>query len=201
MKKAAAIVLALTLSLSMLTACRSNNNGNNTTNQPPTNTSGTTNPVSTTNPAGEVGQGVGDAVGGVVQGAGEVIGGVAMGIAGIVGGIGNEAERLTDVDEAHYQTTYGIDKSKYEEVAIKAGAGETEAREIILIKAKDENNLKEAVADLEARKKALDTTWKNNEQQYKRVQSAIVKTKGNYAVLIVAENAAEAEKAFDSLNL
>ncbi|MGI6030749.1 MAG: DUF4358 domain-containing protein [Eubacteriales bacterium] len=192
MKKAAAILLTLVLCGTMLTAC---GNDNSSTTDP------SNSPSQTTTPGENMMDDAENMVEDITQGAGEAIKGVADGMAGILMGVGDEAQSLTDVEESMWKDDYGIDANKYEEVAVKAAPDGSEAREIILIRAKDEANLQEAVTDLENRKKQLEEKWKGDETQLKRVQSAVVKTKGDYAVLIVAENAAEAEKAFDSLSM
>ncbi len=115
-------------------------------------------------------------------------------------GMGEEAKIYSDVSPDMYLGTYGIDKGKYGDVIVKGAPLETNANEIIIIKARDEANLKEAVADLEKRKAEIQGKWKDTTApQYKAASNAIVKTKGNYAVLIVADSYAEAEKVFDSL--
>lgn len=196
MKKAITAAAALALVLGTMTACANKN----TTQQTPT-TDGALQQME--DGVGDVAQGVGDAVGDVGRAAGDLVQGAANGMQHMLDALGDGARDFVEVDEQEYLNTYGIDRSKYEEVVIRSIPTESGVGEIILIRAKDEGeNLQQAVADLEARKTALQQQWSDGvADQHELVNSAVVRTRGPYAALIAAQNAAEAQKAFDSMDI
>lgn len=196
MKKAITAAAALALVLGTMTACANKN----TTQQTPT-TEGALQQME--DGVGDVAQGVGDAVGDVGRAAGDLVQGAANGMQHMLDALGEGARDFVEVDEQEYLNTYGIDRSKYEEVVIRSIPTESGVGEIILIRAKDEGeNLQQAVADLEARKTALQQQWSDGvADQHELVNSAVVRTRGPYAALIAAQNAAEAQKAFDSMDI
>lgn len=196
MKKAITAVMALALILGTMTACANKN----TTQQTPT-TDGALQQME--DGVGDVAEGVGNAVGDVGHAVGDVVKGAADGMQHMLDALGDGARDFTEVNESEYLTTYGIDRSKYEEVVIRSIPTDSGRGEMILIRAKDEGeNLKQAVADLEARKTALEQQWNDGmTDQNVQMDDIIVRTRGTYAVLIAAQNSAEAQKAFDSMDI
>ena len=184
-KKIMALMMALTLALAY-TGCSNNNDQNTTDNH---------------TPMENMGQAAGDMADGIGQGAQDMVEGMADGMKAMADGIMAGGAQLMDVEENMFVSTYGIDKSKYADVRIMASK-EDGVEEIILIQAKDEANLEEAKADLEKRKETILASYKStNSDMYAVAEKAVIKTRGNYAALIVAENTAQAEKAFDSLKI
>lgn len=196
MKKVITAVAALALILGTMTACADEN----TTQQTPT-TDGALQQME--DGVGDVAEGVGDAVGDVGNAVGDVVQGAADGMQNMLNALGDGARDFMEVDENEYLTTYGIDRSKYEEVVIRSIPTDSGRGEMILIRAKDEGeNLQQAVNDLEARKTKLEQQWNDDmTDQNGTMNDIIVRTRGPYAVLIAAENTAEAQKAFDSMDI
>ncbi len=196
MKKAITAAAALALIMGTMTACANEN-----TNQQTPTTDGALQQME--QGVGDVVGGVGEAVGDVGQAAGDVVRDAAHGMERMLDAMGEGAKDFVEVGESEYLTTYGIDRSKYEEVVIRSVPTESGVGEMILIRAKDEGeNLQQAVDDLEARKTALQQQWSDGvADQHELVNSAVVRTRGPYAVLIAAKNTAEAQKAFDSMDI
>lgn len=196
MKKMITAAVALALMLSTMTACADEN----TTQQTPT-TDGALQQMQ--DGVGDMADGMGDAMDDMGDAVGDVVRGAADGMQHMMEAMGDGARDFMEVDESEYLTTYGIDRSKYEEVLIRSIPTDSGRGEMILIHAKDEGeNLQQAVNDLEARKAALEQQWNDDMTgQNGQMNDIIVRTRGSYAVLIAAKNAEEAQKAFDSMDV
>lgn len=72
-----------------------------------------------------------------------------------------------------------------------------EADKIILIKAKDSKTVQDVERSLSAVLIGLTTTWENDENEAKKVEEHILKTKDKYVLLYVGQKNEEAEKIFD----
>ena len=119
-------------------------------------------------------------------------------VKGMVTALGDVGEDFVQITEDTYMDVYKLDKSKYEDVMVYGSPVNVKANEMIVIKAKDAANLEEAKKDLEARKAALEEQWKTYlPEQYEMVQNAVIRTKDNYAALIVAPDVQKAQEAFD----
>lgn len=117
---------------------------------------------------------------------------------GMVDALGDVGREFTKIGEETYMDVYKLDKSKYEDVMVYGSPVNEKAHEMIVIKAKDAANLEEAKKDLEARKAALEEQWKDKlPEQYEMVQKAVIRTKDNYAALIIAPDVQKAQEAFD----
>ena len=99
-----------------------------------------------------------------------------------------------------YSAVYGIEVSEFEEVSVYGSMIGTMANEVIAIKVKNSSDISDAQNVLKSRK---DTLYKQYEKylpdQFEIVKKAVVKTKGDYVILIVSPSVEKLSDKFDKL--
>lgn len=104
---------------------------------------------------------------------------------------------VTQADSQKLKKYYGLNANDYEGVAFYLGNSNMDVDEILIVRMKDsaqENALKDAMQT------RIDTQTQSFEgygvNQTKLLKDAVIDVKGNYALLVVNEKAAEADEAF-----
>ena len=109
---------------------------------------------------------------------------------------GGVDEDIKSIDNAE---RYGLVLESIEEGRIYYTKSAENPDKVIIIKAKKEDNIEGIEKALSAETIGLSEAWKNNMKESKKVEDYILKTRGRYVVLIVAEDAKRVEKIFDSM--
>ena len=94
---------------------------------------------------------------------------------------------------------YGINPEDVEEGIIKFAMINLDARELIVLKAKDESKLAELQASLEKRVETQLQAFENYvPKNYEMVQNHLLKTKGNYIILAIGEDVEKIDEIFEN---
>ena len=109
----------------------------------------------------------------------------------------SSSHNLSEMPNDLYSGVYGINTGSFSSVSVYGTMINVKANEIIVIKAG--GNLGEAKTVLQNRKNALIEQWKHYlPDQYELVQNGVIETRGDYAVLVIADDQASALSAFRS---
>lgn len=120
-------------------------------------------------------------------------------MANMVSAMDSSTHNLVEMPSNLYAGVYQIDPAQFEEVLIYGAMINVSANEIIVIKAKDQNNLNQAVSALQNRKASQAKQYQNYlADQYELIQRGTVTTNGLYATLVIANQSSRALSAFQS---
>lgn len=103
-----------------------------------------------------------------------------------------EDMKSIDIAERH-----GISVEDIEEGSVYYTKSAENADKVILLKAKDEDSVEVIEHALNAEIIGLKNTWKKHDTESKKVDEHILKTRGNYVILIVSDDAEQIEKIYD----
>jgi hypothetical protein len=108
---------------------------------------------------------------------------------------------VKDFDNIKTGERYGLSINAIEEGFVYTNdEAVKKADEIIVIKAKNKKSLLEIERVLEREVTDISTAWEEEDyNEYKKTQRHILKSKGNYVMLAIADDNKEAEKVFDRL--
>jgi len=94
---------------------------------------------------------------------------------------------------------YQINPEDVEEGILKFAMINLDARELIILKAKDESKLPELQAALEKRVETQLLAFENYvPKNYEMVQNHLLKTKGNYIILAIGEDVEKIDEIFEN---
>lgn len=107
----------------------------------------------------------------------------------------NESDPSTPV----YMEKMKLDKEEIEDGVVLAAMMNINSDEIILLKAKDESNVKSLKEALEREKEIQIKTWEIYlPDQYEKVKNNVIKTNGKYLLYVTSEHPEKLEEIFDS---
>ncbi len=105
-----------------------------------------------------------------------------------------------DMKELKTAENYGISLDDVDEGKVLYSEDPKDADRIIVIKAKDESALQNIERAMTSQVISLSNTWgSNDKKEFEKVENHIVKSRGNYCIMIVSEKADEVKKIFDEL--
>lgn len=97
-------------------------------------------------------------------------------------------DTMTEMDSKLLSATYGIDTEKIEDLKVYLSSGST-ANEVAVFSCKDENDVQSVIGILEDRVKTRKASYKDyNAEEAKKLENAIIGSKGRVAILVVAED-------------
>ncbi|MCM1988743.1 DUF4358 domain-containing protein [Oceanirhabdus seepicola] len=94
---------------------------------------------------------------------------------------------------------YGINPEDVEEGIIKCAMINLDARELVILKAKDESKIPDLTAALEKRVETQLQAFENYVvKNYEMVENHLLKTKGNYIILAISEDVEKIDEIFEN---
>lgn len=112
---------------------------------------------------------------------------------------GVELPGMINLNKEEMKDFYYINTDDVEDFIIKVPMINVKATEIAIIKVKDVKNVENVKGSINKRVKDLERTWGQYlPDQYELVKNYILKSNGQYVVLIISEDAKKMEGTFDS---
>ncbi len=105
-------------------------------------------------------------------------------------------EDLMDMEAAAH---YGISPNEIEGGVVYRSTDGEEADEVILVKAKNHDFLRNVEMALESEANDLSNAWKYDAEEREKTEKHILKTRGMYVLLAVTEEPERVEKVFDGM--
>lgn len=110
-----------------------------------------------------------------------------------------DEEYEEDFKDSDVAARYGISTDDVEEGKIYYSRDENKSDEIILIKAKNKDAVENIEQALSSEIVKLSNAWKNEENETKKVENHVLKTRDDFIFLVISEKPDEIEKIFDDM--
>lgn len=109
-----------------------------------------------------------------------------------------DISNLKEADAAKLKKFYDIDSSELDEFVLYTAPSNIKADEIAILKVKDANNVSKIKDKVAKRLENQSTSFKDYlPNEYAIIQKNVLKTKGNYVLFIISNDAAKIDNAFE----
>lgn len=110
-----------------------------------------------------------------------------------------DKEYEEDFKDLDVSEKYGISTDDISEGKTYYSRDENKSDEIILIKAKNKDAVENIEQALSSEVVRLSNAWKNEENEAKKVENHVLKTRDDFILLVVSEEPEKIEKIFDDM--